>query len=97
MWVPSNLFFFQKEKKKESGWIGTQWWHSRLAHGRPWVPHPQHNGKNKSSFAAGQCHTLALLCLEAGAACTAQAGLELMTLLPLPLGLSQQCPEMGQP
>lgn len=92
----SFLSSFRREKKKESGWIGTQWWRSRLAHGRPWVLHPQHKGKNKSSF-AGQCHTLALLCLEARAPCTAQAGLELMTLLSLPLRFSQQCPETSQP
>lgn len=98
VWVPSNLFFLLSEgkKKNESGWIGTQWWRSRLAHGRPWVLHPQHKGKNKSSF-AGQCHTLALLCLEARAPCTAQVGLELMTLLSLPLRFSQQCPETSQP
>lgn len=57
VWVPSNLFFFQKEKKKESGWIGTLWWRSGLAHGRPWVLHPQHKGKNKKLLRRSVSHS----------------------------------------
>lgn len=70
-----------------------------LPTGGPGFFTPSTKERIKAPSPVGQCHTLALLCLEARAPCTAQAGLELMTLLPLPLPhrFSQQCPETDQP
>lgn len=50
-------FLLSEGKKKESGWIGTLWWRSGLAHGRPWVLHPQHKGKNKKLLRRSVSHS----------------------------------------